>query len=122
MLSVVLKSLLFKICVLICFVSLHSFRFIAHQKLKSTIFVNKADNILVEQDLSLEYQLTNLFGRLAEHKALGFTSTYNSYTPSALSLWIPTRWSRRLRSYLILLKNVNVFYTIILNLFPTIVS
>lgn len=37
------------------------------------------------------------FGRLAEHKALGFTSSYSACAPSRLALWLPTRWSRRLR-------------------------
>lgn len=29
------------------------------------------------QNPSVYYQLTNIFGRLAEHKALGFTSSYS---------------------------------------------
>ena len=41
----------------------------------------------LNNDISVEYQLTNIFGRFAEHKALGFTSTYSNYTPSPLSLW-----------------------------------
>lgn len=46
---------------------------------------------------SSQIRIINIFGRIAEHKALGYTSSYSKYSETPLSLWIPNRWSRRLR-------------------------
>lgn len=51
----------------------------------------------VEINVSTKFHLINIFGRLAEKKSLGYTSAYNGYMPTPLSLWLPNRWSRRLR-------------------------
>uniref|UniRef100_A0A0G4HWB2 Uncharacterized protein n=1 Tax=Chromera velia CCMP2878 TaxID=1169474 RepID=A0A0G4HWB2_9ALVE len=44
-----------------------------------------------------EAQALFAFGRLAEHRNLGFTSRYDVYMEVPFSLWMPTRYSRRLR-------------------------
>lgn len=40
--------------------------------------------------------LINCFGRIADHKALGFTSSFGAYVDAPLALWLPCKQSRRL--------------------------
>lgn len=77
----------------VCFCSMQHFTIL----LPFTLLLNNLSAIAGLRSAPEYAGVVNIFGRIAEHKALGYTSSYSEYSPTPLALWLPNRWSRRLR-------------------------